>query len=236
MRFRGVLTTLKRHLRGGSNSFALGPPTPKNRLYGGFFVWGAVRSPHLIDGHHLYISASIGVSLINNPKMQANTFLKEADIAMYEEKEQGRDGVMFFNDKLSTRVERKLEIERLLHFALENNEISLNYQPQLNTKNEVIGCEVLVRWYNDQLGHVGPDEFIPISEQTGLILELGHYILEESFKTLKSWDEKGIHLEQMSINISMRQLFYKNFIQDVQQLCAKYLNRDLSSKLVFEMT
>lgn len=195
-----------------------------------------IKESYVIDEHHLYISASIGVSVIDNPTLQAGTFVKEADIAMYEAKSQGRDGVMLFNDDLSIRVERKLEIERLLHFALENGELSLRYQPQVNQEEKIIGCEVLVRWHNEKLGFVGPDEFIPISEQTGLILELGYFILEESFKTLKSWDEKGLHLEQMSINISMRQLFHVNFFKDVQYLCDKYLSDNLRSKLVFEVT
>ena len=175
-----------------------------------------IKESYIVEEHHLYISASIGVSIINNPKMQASIFLKEADIAMYEAKRQGRDGIILFNEELSTRVEGKLEIERLLHFALEKNEISLNYQPQVNHFNEVVGCEVLVRWHNGKLGDVGPDEFIPISEQTGFIIELGYFILKESFKRLKEWEGKGIHIQQMSINISMRQLFHHAFITDVQ--------------------
>ncbi len=197
---------------------------------------GAIKDSYIIEGHHLYISASIGVSIISNPEIQANTFIKEADIAMYEAKAQGRDGIIFFNDELSKRVEWKLEIERLLHFALANNEISLNYQPQFGLENEIIGCEVLVRWYNGKLGHVSPRDFIPISEQTGFIIELGYDILEKSLKTLKNWEEKGIDLQQMSINISMRQLFHYRFISDVKQLCETYLTKEQRSKIVFEIT
>jgi diguanylate cyclase (GGDEF)-like protein len=196
----------------------------------------SVKQTYVIEEHHMYISASIGVSIIDNPKMKAGTFIKEADIAMYEAKSQGRDGVMLFNDELSIRVERKLEIERLLHFALENNEITLKYQPQLNSDSKVIGCEVLVRWHNEHLGHVGPDEFIPIAEQTGFIVELGYFILEEAFKTFSDWDKKNINLDQLSINISMRQMFHNTFTDDVSSLCKKYLNPALSSKLMFEMT
>lgn len=195
-----------------------------------------IKQTYIIDEHHLYISASIGVSIVDNPKMTASTMIKEADIAMYEAKSKGRDGVILFNDELSVRIERKLEIERLLHFALENGEITLQYQPQMNLNSEVIGCEVLVRWHNEQLGQVGPDEFIPISEQTGFIVELGYYIMEESFKTFSEWDVVGIKLEQLSINISMRQMFHATFLEDVSKLCAKHLTPELSSKLVFEMT
>jgi EAL domain-containing protein (putative c-di-GMP-specific phosphodiesterase class I) len=155
---------------------------------------------------------------------------------MYEAKVQGRNGIIFFNTKLAKRVEWKLEIERLLHFSLENNEILLTYQPQYNPENEIIGCEVLARWKNERLGDVDPSEFIPIAEKTGFIIELGYDILKKSFQTLKNWEEKGVYLEQMAINISMRQLFHHSFLHDVKQLCDTYLTKEQRSKIVFEIT
>ncbi len=197
---------------------------------------GIIRESYHIEEHHLYISASIGVSIISDPQMEANTFIKEADIAMYEAKVQGRNGIIYFNNKLAKRVEWKLEIERLLHFSLENNEISLTYQPQYSPENEIIGCEVLARWNNEKLGEVGPEEFIPISEKTGFIIELGYDILKEAFQTLKKWEEKGISLQQMAINISMRQLFHHGFLHDVKKLCDTYLTKEQRSKIIFEIT
>jgi len=195
-----------------------------------------LKQTYYVDEHQLYISASIGVSLINNAELKASTFIKEADIAMYEAKLQGRDGVILFNEDLSIRVERKLEIERQLHFALQKQEISLMYQPQIDLNDKIVGCEVLVRWNNDKLGQIGPDEFIPISEDTGLIIELGSYILEEAIKTLVEWEEKGIQLEQMSINISMRQLFHHDFIENIQTICQNHLTKQQASKIIFEIT
>ncbi len=195
----------------------------------------SLKETYFIQDHHLYLSASIGASMLSNQTLNANVFIKEADIAMYEVKEQGRDGVILFNKELSQRVEKHLALEQKLHFSLNENEIFLNYQPQVNQANEIIGCEVLVRWENNELGLVAPDVFIPIAEQSGFMIELGSYILEESFKTFKEWDQKGIKLEQFSINISMRQFFYHKFIEDVEHLSRVYL-KDLSKKLVFEMT
>ena len=195
-----------------------------------------LKQTYYIGEHHLYISASIGVSIINNPSLKASTFIKEADIAMYEAKQQGRDGVILFNNDLSVRVERKLDVEKELHFALRNNEISLMYQPQIDLNDKIIGCEVLVRWNNKKLGCIGPDEFIPISEDTGLIIELGSYILEEAVKTLHDWEENGIELEQMSINISMRQLFHHSFVDEVQHICSTHLSKEQASKIMFEIT
>lgn len=195
-----------------------------------------LKETFIIDKHHLYISASIGIDIIDKSTSNANRLIKQADIAMYEVKAQGRDGVILFNDALAKRIERHLQIERHLHIALKNREISLVYQPQLNEKQEVIGCEVLARWQSETLGTVAPDKFIPVAEQTGLIVELGNYIVEESFKTLSSWAARGIELEQFSINISVRQLFYGSFVEEVEKLTDKYLAPELSAKLIFEIT
>jgi len=155
---------------------------------------------------------------------------------MYEVKAQGRDGVVIFNDELSKRIESHLKIEHHLHHALQKQEITLVYQPQFNEEEKVIGCEVLARWHNETLGTVGPDKFIPVAEQTGLIVELGNYILEESFKTFAAWQEKGIELEQFSINISVRQLFHGSFVNEVERLSKLYLSPELSAKIIFEIT
>jgi diguanylate cyclase (GGDEF)-like protein len=195
-----------------------------------------LKETYIIDLHHLYISASIGIEIIEKGALSANRLIKEADIAMYEVKVQGRDGVVIFNELLAKRIESHLQIERNLHFALQNNEITLVYQPQLNAEESVIGCEVLARWNNNTLGEISPDKFIPIAEQTGLIIEMGTFILEKSFITFASWAKKGIVLEQFSINISVRQLFHSSFIEEVEKLTIKYLTPELSGKLVFEIT
>ena len=196
----------------------------------------SLKSTYYIHEHHLYISASIGVSLLNGPPFNANAFIKEADIAMYEVKAKGRDGVIIFNDELSQRVEKNLAIEQKLHFALTKNEIFLHYQPQLNVEQKIIGCEVLVRWDNDAFGLIPADVFIPIAEKTGYMVELGRYILEDALNTFQHWHEQGISLEQFSINISMRQFFHYSFIDDITDLCNRCLHKDLHKKLIFEMT
>lgn len=195
-----------------------------------------LKQSYVIDRHHLYISCSIGVSLITADSTSANRFIKEADIAMYEVKATGRDGVFMFSDEMSLRVEKNLKIERLLHFALDNNEISLHFQPQFDAEQRITGAEALVRWHNEKLGNVSPAEFIPIAEQTGLIVELGNHILAQAFKTLREWHDKGLDLQQLSINISMRQFIHHRFIDEVKQLGEKYLNGDLWSHIVFEVT
>lgn len=189
-----------------------------------------------MDQHHLYISSSIGVSLIDPGIDNANVFIKEADIAMYEVKAKGRDGVYVFDQEMSARVENRLEIERLLHFALKKNEISLHFQPQLNANREIIGAEALARWNNDARGFISPVDFIPVAEQTGLIIELGEYIIKDAFKTLSDWHKQGLELSQLSINISMRQFFHHQFIDNIIQLAKRYLTSDLQHIIIFELT
>ncbi len=195
-----------------------------------------LKEPYVIDRHHLYISASIGVNSIGNSSTKASHYIKEADIAMYEAKAQGRDGIILFTDELAKRVEYHLEIERRLYFALEHNEIELRYQPQLNREEKIIGCEVLIRWNSLEFGFVPPAEFISIAEKTGLIIDLGNYIIEEAFKTLRSWDEGGLELEQFSINISVRQFFHSSFSDEVERLADQYLNKNIRKKIIFEVT
>ena len=195
-----------------------------------------IKESYYVEGHHLYLSASIGINGVGNKVTDAKHFIKEADIAMYEAKTQGRDGIILFNNALSKRIEYHLEIERRLYFALEHNEIELCYQPQVNRYQEVIGCEVLVRWNNPEFGFVSPAEFVFIAEKTGLIIELGKYIMQEAFRTLKEWEEKGIQLQQFSINISVRQFFHSSFAEEVEKLLAEYLREGTIGKVVFEVT
>ncbi len=196
----------------------------------------AIKCSYIIEGNHLFISASIGISIINNPKLQANEFLKEADIAMYEAKTKGRDGIIVFNDELCQAIEKKLEIERHLHFAVDHNEIKLVFQPQVNSKGKIIGCEALARWKNEEIGDISPDVFIPIAENTGYIIELGEYILESALQTLVMWTQKGIKLGQISINISMRQFLDNSFVPMVEKLFDRYNIYGSKTQVIFEIT
>ena len=196
----------------------------------------SLKSEYYIDKHSLYISASIGISILNDTNQNANQYIKEADIAMYEVKDKGRDGVVVFGKEVATRVERNLEIERLLHQGLIKNEFQLNFQPQVDKTRCVEGCEVLLRWFNEELGWISPTEFIPIAEKTGSIIDIGYFVIEETFKTIKEWQGNKINLKQISINVSIRQFYHYSFIEDVEKLSNQYLTDALRKNIVFELT
>ncbi len=195
-----------------------------------------LKEAYVVSGHHIYISASVGIRLIAPGDTNANSLIREADIAMYEVKASGRDGVFLFNDAIAQRAAEHLEIERLLHFALEKNEIAVHFQPQVDATRRVIGAEALVRWNNPRLGSVSPAKFIPIAEQTGLIIELGQHILETAFAALRDWDRRGIELQQLSVNISVRQFVHYGFVDMVREMLGRYLDVRLCNKLIFEIT
>ena len=195
-----------------------------------------LKQTYVVKGHHLYISASIGVRFINAGEQDAGKLIREADIAMYEAKAAGRDGVFVFSEEVSEDVREHLRVERLLHFAIERKEIRLVFQPVYDRDRRLVGAECLSRWRSREMGEVSPLVFIPIAEQTGLIIELGRHILEQAFATLRRWHEQGIGLEQFSVNISIRQCMHQRFVQDVTELCEQYLTPELRERLVFEIT
>jgi diguanylate cyclase (GGDEF)-like protein len=196
-----------------------------------------IRELYVIDGHRLHISASIGVHQINPLVLDSTNFIREADIAMYEAKAQGRDGVITFNHDLAQRVERHLLIEQKLHNALKENKINTYYQPQFDKNEVIVGCEALIRWNDDDLGELNPDEFILIAENTGLILELGSYILKKTFENVYRWNLEGKKLKSFSVNVSMRQLLCETFVDEVEDLLKYYFPvKDDEQKIFFEIT
>lgn len=247
---QNVVSRLQRHIpsecviaRLGGDEFIISGPNYSNRdacetaaVKISELIVSRLKDVYLIDQHQLFISASIGVSLISGGNINANNFIKEADIAMYEVKARGRDGVFVFNKEISNRVERYLEIENHLHSAILNREITLHYQPQINHEGKIIGAESLARWHNPLLGNIPPDQFIPIAEQTGLIIELGRQILETGLATLREWCDEGIILDQFSINISMRQLTHSQFSEQLEDLLRRHFENGQCNNLVFEIT
>jgi len=174
-----------------------------------------------IEGHELHVTPSIGVAMFPTGlkgQESGNDILRYADTAMYRAKDDGRDTIRFFLPSMQTAADSRLAIEKELRFALERNEISIYFQPQVNCKGEIIGAETLARWRHPTKGFISPATFIPIAEATGLILPIGEFVLRAACEHLKQWSDMGLKISHLAVNVSPRQFRQPNFISHVNTI------------------
>lgn len=161
------------------------------------------REPFVIDGRELMLTLSIGVAISPENGHCASDLLRNADTAMYQAKDLGRNTYSFFSKEMNTMMLRRFEIEEQMHGALERNEFELYYQPQFDVKKQnITGVEALLRWHNSALGNVTPDEFIPIAEQTGLIIPIGRFVIKQAIDFLDEWQNSHHKNVTMAVNLS----------------------------------
>ncbi|TMP18465.1 bifunctional diguanylate cyclase/phosphodiesterase [Pseudoalteromonas sp. S2893] len=164
------------------------------------------RTPFEIDGRELLLTLSIGVALYPDNGVTASDLLRHADTAMYQAKALGRNTYACFTSEMNTAIKRRLAIEEQMHVALEKNEFELYFQPKCDAKTlKIIGAEALLRWNNSVLGKVMPDEFIPLAEQTGLIIPIGKFVIEQALAFLTQWQVSSQQNYSMAINLSPSQ-------------------------------
>jgi diguanylate cyclase (GGDEF)-like protein/PAS domain S-box-containing protein len=176
----------------------------------------AVAEAHSIDQHDLHVTTSIGVSVYPDDGFDAETLIKNADTAMYQAKENGRQSYQFFKPAMNVRAVERQSIEESLRRALERNEFALHYQPKVNLKTrEITGAEALIRWTHPTRGLVPPAQFIPIAEDCGLILPIGNWVLREACKQARTWLDAGLPLATMAVNISAMEFRDENFLGGV---------------------
>ncbi|HAQ07957.1 MAG TPA: GGDEF domain-containing protein [Bacillus bacterium] len=173
----------------------------------------------IVENQEFFVTPSIGISMAPSNGRDEETLIKHADTAMYLAKERGKNNYQFYTDKLHGLSSRKMELENGLRKALEHDQLVLHYQPQvkLDTR-EVIGVEALVRWRHPEHGLISPAEFIPLAEETGLIVPLGKWVLQKACKQNKAWQDAGYRRIPISVNISVRQLQEDRFIDTVKQV------------------
>lgn len=176
-----------------------------------------------IDDNILNTSASIGVAIYPDDGRDITTLIKNADTAMYHAKNLGKNNFQYYNRQLSLNVKEQLEIEQALKDAVFNEELYLNYQPQYDlVTKDIISFEALVRWENKELGFIPPNKFIPIAEDTGLIIEIGKYIFETACKDFVTLKNVKPSLEYIAINISSVQFKDKDFVKDILEIIKKH--------------
>lgn len=193
------------------------------------------RNPFLIDGKELLLTLSIGIAIYPDNGTTSGDLLRNADLAMYQAKALGRNTYSFFTEEMNITMMRRLKIDEQMHGAIERNEFEVYYQPQIELQNNrVVGVEALLRWHNPALGNIAPDEFIPIAEHSGLIIQLGQFVFKEALQFLEHWQKQDNRSYSMAINLSPRQFrdsklldFVKSEIQKVN-ICPKNLEFEIT--------
>ncbi len=174
--------------------------------------------PFQIDSQELHLSASIGVAFYPGDGGDATTLVRNADIAMYQAKEKGRNNVQFFSPQMNMTLQERTNLENHLHNALEQREFQLLYQPVIDiASGSVVAVEALIRWHHPRQGLVSPARFIPMAEENGLILPLGEWVLETACRQLQDWREQGFSPIRMAVNVSARQLIQGDFSRSVER-------------------
>jgi diguanylate cyclase (GGDEF)-like protein/PAS domain S-box-containing protein len=176
-----------------------------------------------VQGHELHVTSSIGIALFPMGAETADDLLKQADTAMYRAKEQGRDTIQFFLPSMQLAVEERMHLYNDLRYVVTRDELELHYQPQYNTRGEIIGAEALLRWNHPQRGLVSPAEFIPLAEDTGLILPIGEWVLLSACRLVRRLEAagEGISLPVLAVNVSPRQFRQASFVQKVLAIVAE---------------
>ena len=195
----------------------------------------SLSEPLVLDGHTVSVSGSLGVTLFPNDHDTLEGLLKNADAAMYRAKEAGRNACQFYSAEMHASAERRLTLENHLRRAIERGEFVLHYQPQVDlASGDIIGMEALLRWQSPELGLVSPMDFIPLAEETGLIVPIGEWVLRTACKQTRAWQLAGLSpLSRISVNFSARQ-FQKGVATRIADILVE--SGLVPSALVLELT
>jgi EAL domain-containing protein (putative c-di-GMP-specific phosphodiesterase class I) len=178
--------------------------------------------PVMLAGREHVVTGSIGISVFPDDGADAEVLLRQADIAMYQAKESGRNGFQFFTGEMQRRLDARVALEQGLHRALQRDEFVLHYQPQVDLANgRVVGMEALLRWQSPELGLVPPMQFIPVAEESNLIVAIGQWVIDKACATLRRWQDNGVPLVPIAVNVAASQ--FAN--QDMDRLLRRTLDQ-----------
>ena len=202
-----------------------------------------INIPIIVSRHQLNVSASIGISLYPEHSKDPESLTRYADNAMYRAKDKGKNTYAYYDKQLSLEVHSRLNVEQRLKTAWYRQEITLAYQPQYDlASHEIVGIEVLIRWHNDTLGDVSPEVFIPIAEDTGLIIDIGYKVFETACRNFVKWRAEGCTLQHIAFNISSVQLRQGDFLEKIEAIMkscgieGKYIEIELTERILFEFS
>ncbi|MBC8316623.1 MAG: EAL domain-containing protein [Desulfobulbaceae bacterium] len=177
-----------------------------------------IPSTYDLDGHDVSITTSIGISVYPADGDKPDILLRHADSAMYHAKDTGRNNYQFYEESLNAVVTERFSIEKDLRKALEQNEFLLYYQPQINlATRKIVGAEALIRWIHPQKGMIPPDKFIPIAEESGIIIDINKWVIQTACQQNKKWEQLGFPPVRIAVNLSGYQLAHQNLIQTIKE-------------------
>jgi EAL domain-containing protein (putative c-di-GMP-specific phosphodiesterase class I) len=204
-------------------------------------ILAAVTASHSFDQHDLELTANIGLSTYPEDGQDAEILLKNADTAMYEGKERGRNGYQFFNQDMNARTIGRQSIEAELRGALKRHEFVLHYQPKINLQTgKITGVEALVRWLHPDRGLVSPLQFIPLAEECGLIVPIGQWVLREACKQVQDWIAAGLPAVPVAVNVSSVEFRSEGFLENLRailkdtRLDPRYLELELTESVLMQ--
>ena len=180
-----------------------------------------LSQPLQLSGHECHTTASIGIAMYPSDGADVQTLTKNADMAMYLAKEDGKNGFRFFTKEVKTQSIERLTLEMALRRALERNQFALHYQPKVDmASGQITGVEALLRWTHPDLGVLPPTQFIPLAEETGLIVPIGRWVLKEACAQNMAWQRRGLRPVSMAVNLSPRQFVDEHLLQDIDEALA----------------
>ncbi|OAB41291.1 PAS domain S-box protein [Paenibacillus antarcticus] len=201
-----------------------------------------IQMPYRLKDSDFYVSASIGVAIYPEHGVEAEQLIKNADTAMYEVKRNGKNGFQYYSSQLDEHVMEKVELEADLRKAIIQNELLIHYQPQINLRTmQIIGVEALLRWKHSKKGIISPEIFIPIAEETGLIDEIGAWVLREACFQMKQWQQQYYWNIPVSVNLSTQQFHQKHLVKDVEnilnetRLSPKFLELEITESMMMDV-
>lgn len=186
-------------------------------------VLAILNQPYLLAAYEHYSTASIGITLFNGHQLGLEELIKQADIAMYQAKKAGRNILRFFDFKMQDTIHARVDIERELRKAIDNQQFKLYYQIQVDSFGHPIGAETLIRWLHPERGLISPFDFIPLAEETGLILPIGQWVLDTACAKIKDWEQDEIACKlTLSVNVSAKQFHQVDFVAQVQTIIERH--------------